>query len=140
MFICMVLFVVFCRAQTSEERVYTANAKAILETAKQVPSLEQLKETLQAKGIENVNESSRQFAVRDHEKTLLPFSPQEIDWLFVLRVAGATIAVSLFLYTFRVLCLARQRRLYGIKSSIALPVDYRLQKKRVMAMESAKQE
>lgn len=65
------------------------------------------------------------------EKTLdvSAFQPPAFDQRYWLRIAACLAGAGLLLYALSICCAARRRAVHGDKSTIALPLDERLQRK-----------
>ena len=117
----------------SEDDIYVADVKTLLGAARHSASVGQLAESLHGSAYilpENRNNAPLLNVDKHEHKPLIPFQlPEGVDWMAVLSALAVACGLLLIGFTLRVLCLSRHRRLQGGRSSIAIPIDYRIQKK-----------
>lgn len=114
--------------------VLVGDAKAVLDAARSAADVQQFAKRLgdRVSELDTANDNPL-LELQTHERPELHIA----STLALQRAFAGCLGTLILLYTTRTFCLARRRRLYGLRSSVALPLDYRLQKRLVKASRSA---
>lgn len=115
------------------DNVLVGDAKSMLNAARNADNVHQFVTSLGDR-VSQLGDSHNEplLELQSHERPEL----HVFSTLLLQRAFAGCLGTIILLYTTRTFCLARQRRLYGLRSSIALPLDYRLQKRLVKASRS----